>query len=804
MQNLRYALRNLWRRPGFTVVAALTLALGLGANTAIFSVVHAVLLQPLPFVEPERLVRVHQLPVSQSETVLDVMYLDWVDWRRETRAFDDLAAFASSSGGFVVEVDDAVETVEGKLVTWNLLSMLGVSPLHGRNFIAEDDRVGAEQVVLISEGFWRQRFGADPAVVGQTFRIGGDSHRVIGVLPTGVEYPVGAKMWLPVVPSVDPSFSETRGVGFLNLVGRLAPGTSAEQASADLSAVIERVTNALLPESAATRAVLLPFEETLLGETRAPLLILLAAAGLVLLIACANIANLQIVRGMGRRREIAIRGALGARWVNLARLSLLESSLLAMIGGAVGLLLARWGVGTVMAWSPVTLFRGETVAIEGRVLMVSLILMLVTAFVFGLAPFLQRRQEQLAPALKQGDGRGTAGGTSRRWLSIFAVSQVTLALVVLIGAGLLIRSLNRLQELEVGFDRDNVLTVAVALLDERYTRPEVAHQLFEALVSEVRTLPGVAGAAGSLRRPLESPLGFDYSFTLEGRPEDEQPNYPRLNYVAVTPGYFATLGVPLLEGRAFATSDRDEATPVAIVSASTARRFWGKENPVGKRLKWGTPESIHPWIEIVGVAGEIRSRTIEAVSLDVYVPYRQNSWPLRNLMVRSEGDPLALAAAVRRELRRLDPAVRASEIATTGDLINRSMARPRFQTLLLGLFGFLAVAIGAVGIYGVLSYSVALRRREIGVRLALGATPADVLKLALLGGLRLAVAGVVLGLVIASGLSRGLTSLLFEISTTDLGTYAGVSFLLLAVCLLACAVPAWRASRVDPLRVLRD
>ncbi len=803
MQDLRYAFRGLLRNPGFAAVAVLTLALGIGANAAIFSVVHAVLLRPLPYPEADRLVSVLELPVGQSETVVDVAYLDWADWRREVQGYDDLAAYASSSGGLVVEIENDAETLEGKLVTWNLMSLLGVAPLSGRLLEEADDRLGAERVALISEGLWRRRFGAEPETVGRTIRIGGEAHRIVGILPAGVEFPLGASLWLPVVPALDPMFTEQRTIGFLNLIGRLAPGVTAAQAKAELDAVIERVSNPLRGENQATRAELYPFAEALVGDTRTPLSILWAAAALVFLIACANVANLQLVRGLARRREVAIRAALGAGRARRMRLSLIEGAVLAAAGGVAGLALARWGLAAVMAWSPVTLFRQETIAVDGAVFGFGLALAAIIALASGLLPLVEWRGLRLGEQLREGAGRSTAGAGHRRLLGAAVVAQVTLALVLLIGAGLLLRSLTRLHGLDVGFDRERTLTVALALLADEHGKPEVAHPLFDRMIERVEALPGVESAAGTLRRPLESPLGFDARFTLEGRPPDEQATYPHLNYLAVTPGYFETLGTPLREGRPFSGADRAGSPPVAIVSAATARRFWGSESPIGRRLKFGAPDSAGDWVEIVGVAGEVRSRVIESVSLDVYVPHRQSNWPLRNLVLRVAGEPLAVASAVRRELRAVDPDVRVSEIATAGDLVARSTARPRFHTLLVAVFGALALSIGAVGIYGVLAHSMALRRRELGVRMALGATPGDVLRLALGAGLRQAAMGVGLGLAVAFAASRVLASVLFEISTRDVVTFVAAPAVLLAVAVVACLVPAWRASRVDPLEVLR-
>jgi len=800
VQDFVVAVRQLRRQPGFASIAVLTLALGIGANAAMFSVVDAVLVRPLPYRDAGDLVRIRFTQGGADTGSMEVSLPDLADWQAEVRELAGLAAWASTAGGTVVDFGEEAEVIATGLVTWNTFELLGVPPLIGRGFEASDDVHGAAPVALLGEGLWRRRFGRDPAVLGRSLRIGGEDHTIVGVVPEEADFPVGSRLWLPVVSTVGPELTDNRQVAFLNVVGRIAPGSSVTSASTELEGIVERVTLPKHPQSRQGRAVFAPLREELVGGARAPLLVLMAASLLVLGIACANMANLQIVRGLGRRREYAVRGALGAGLGRLTRLSLVESGVLAALGLLAGLGLAHLTLAALLAMSPVSLFRGETIGVSGSVVAFASLLAILTAVLFGVLPIWHGARGQLAETLRQ--GRGVAGGAGRAQ-GAFVVAQVGLALVLLIGAGLLVRSFARMQSVDTGFERGTLMT-DVALQGDAYQDPGRRLRFFEELVERTGGLPGVAAAGAVLARPFRGPNGFDAEFAILGRSDEEQAGYPFLNYEAATPGYFAAAGIPLLAGRGFEDSDDQDAAKVVIVSRAVAERFWPQGRALGERIKWGGTDAPGEWLEIVGIAGDARYRGVERVSLDAYVPARQSQWPLRTLVVRTDGDPEALLAGIRAELRRLDPEARAVEAATTARLIADSLQGPRFNTSVLGLFGLLALAIGAVGLYGVLAYDLALRTRELGIRMALGATPGGLVRLALRRGLWLTGAGLLLGLLAGSGLSRVVADQLFGVAALDPATFVATPLLLLAVGALASLIPARRAGRVDPLVALRE
>jgi putative ABC transport system permease protein len=726
---------------------------------------------------------------------------DLADWQPEVRQLSELAAYASTAGGSVVDFGEETEVVPTGLVTWNLVGLLGVPPLLGRGFAPGDDAFGAAPVALIGEGLWRRRFGGRPDVLGATVRVGGDDCAIVGVMPAEADYPVGSRLWLPVAATVDPALTENRQIAFLNVVGRLGAGASPDSASAELNGIVERVTHPKHPPSRRDRAELSPLREELVGDVEAPLLVLMAAALTVLGIACANVANLQIVRSIARRREYAVRGALGAGWARLLRLSLAESALLSGLGALAGLALARASLTGLTAMSPVTLFRSETIGLDAGAIAFAAALAAATAALFGALPIWHGTRPRLAEALRAGTrGLGTGGRT----LDAFVVVQVGLAVVLLVGAGLLVRSFEAMQRVDTGFDPSRTLMADVALLSDAYADPAAQLRFFEELIERAESLPGVEAAGAVLARPFRGPNGFDAAFTIDGRSHEEQARQPYLNYEAATPGYLDAAGIPLLAGRGFADSDAAGAAPVAIVSRAVADRFWPQGDALGARLKWGGPEGEAPWLTVVGIAGDARYRGVETVSLDAYVPFRQSQWPPRTLALRAQGDPGALLPALRAELRRLEPDARLVDAATAGELAASSLQAPRFNTTLLTLFGTLALVIGAVGLYGVLSYNLARRTRELGLRLALGATRGSVLGLALRRGLWLTALGIALGIAGGAAATRLVAGQLFGVSPLDPSTFAATPLLLLAVGAAASLLPAHRASRVDPLAALRE
>jgi putative ABC transport system permease protein len=796
VRDLRYGLRTLRSTPAFTLAAVLTLALGMGATTAIFSVVERVLLRPLPFEDAGRLVVLRQAPPSGGH-VFEWSYPDYADLRRETRSFEDLAVVPYSVSRFVWTGADPAPA-RGALVSGNLFSVLGVRPAIGRAFLPDEDRRGAEKVVVIGDGLWRRRFGADPAVVGRIVTLNAESYRVVGVLPPGFEYPARTELWVPVVAAVD-SLAEARQVGFLDVVGRIRPGVTPAAATADAQTVLDRLSELYRPSTPRAIVTATPLAEDLLGDVRPALLVLLAAAGLVLLIACANVANLLLARASVRRAEMAVRTALGASRSRLVQQLLAESLLLAGMGAVLGVVVGFTGLDLLLAVVPPDLPRIEGVGLDPWVLAFCGGVTLAAAVAFGLLPAL--RSSGSTSGLDAASRRlASSGGRLARGL---VVGEIALAALVLVGSGLLIRSLSRLQSVDLGFDRESTLSIEVFLPEARYAEPAAVRAFYDRLVERAAALPGVTRAAGVLVRPLQGPDGFDYPFSIEGRSADEQATYPLLNYEAITPDYFSASGIPLLSGRPFQASDDEDAPGVVIVSRGLARRFWPGADPIGRRIKWGPPDGPAPWLTIVGVAGDARYRALQSPTLDVYVPYRQSPWGLNHLIVRAAGDPAALAGALAREARAIDPGVATLDAATARELVDSALRRPRFNTLLLGFFAAAALALAGVGIYGVTSYAAARRTREMGIRMALGAGPGQVRRLVIGQALRAGAVGIAIGLAAALAGTRLLSGLLFEVRPADPLTFAAVPIFLALVAALAGWVPARRAAKLAPTAALR-
>ena len=809
LRDLALAARSLRRTPGFAAVAVLTLAVGIGATTAIYRVVDAVLLRPLPFADAGRLVVVRQHRVEDARTPLEATYPDFVEWRAQARSFDGVAAVPTNASRFVLETPDGGgEQVYGALGSGELFAVLGARPLLGRTLRPEDDRAGAAPVAVVGHRLWRTRLGGDPAAVGRPVTLGGTTYTVVGVMPPGFEFPRAAELWVPLLPAID-TLAQSRQVGFLNVVARLRPDASVERADAEMDAVTARVMAANGPAGLRVAATVTRLSDELLADARPALRLLLAAAALLLAAACANVANLMLARGGARRAELAVRAALGAGRGRLVRQMLAEAALLAVAGTVLALVLCAAGLDALVALGPARDLAGaERIAVDARVLGFAAALALLTAAAFGVLPALRDASTDPADALRGGvaAGRATAGGRGRRVLRALVAAQVALAVVLLVGAGLLGRSFAKLRGVELGFDRTRTLTAQVYLPEAKYPSVAEARTFYDELVARAGRLPGVEAAAGVLIRPLEGPDGFDYPVTVEGRGADEQARNPLLNYEAVTSDYFRAMGIPLLRGRGFTADDRADAPPVVVVSRAVAERFWPNGDAVGRRIKWGGPASRRPWVTVVGVAGDGRYRGAREVTLDVYVPHTQSPWPLNHVVLRAsrEGGAVAAAAALRSELRAMDPGVRAVDVATVGEMLDRSLTRPRFNALLLGLFAGAALVLGAVGIYGVTSYATAQRAREMGIRLALGARPGDVRGLVMREAAGMAAAGIAVGVVAALAASRLLGGLVFGVGTADPLTFAAVPLFLAAVALLAALVPARRATQADPVRALRS
>ncbi|MBV8856909.1 MAG: ABC transporter permease [Acidobacteria bacterium] len=807
-QDIRFGVRMLWKARGLTAIAVLALALGIGANSAIFSAVNALLLRPLPYDKPDQLVVLwennQQLNLEKNEA----SPANFNDWREQAGSFKELAAFMyeplnlTSKGG-------EPEWAMGSDVTPNMMSMLGLRPALGRAFTPEEGKSGADPVLIISHSLWQRRFGGDPSVLGQSLTLNGKSYAVVGVMPKdfhfdiiatrGFQLPVSIDVWMPL--ALDGEMAADRASHFLNVMGRLKDDRAVTQAQAELDTISARLQQKYPETNQGRRVRVVPLKEELFGNISLIFFVLLGAVGFVLLIACANVANLLLARAAARRREMAVRIALGAGRARLARQLLTESLLMALLGGALGLALAYAATNLLVALAPSNIPRIETIGIDARVLGVTFLISLVTGFLFGLAPALQASQVDLNETLKEGGRTQGAGTAGNRALSLLVVSEVALSLVLLIGAGLMIRSFVSLQQVDPGFNAHNVLTAWLYLPPTKYDEGPKMLAFHEQLTERISHLPGVKAVSTVSDLPLGG-TGMTMGFQVEGSPEPLPGQKPEANYRVIAPSYFDVMGVSLMRGRAFTEQDRDGSPGVVVVNQTLAQRYWPGQDAVGKRISFGGAEG--PWLSVVGVVADVKHRQLDArPEVEAYVPYKQNPWPLVILTVRTEGDPLALAGAVRRAAREVDPDQPVFGIKTMEQHLSDSVAARRLAMTLLGGLAALALLLSTVGIYGVISYFVTQRTQEIGIRMALGARQSDVLRLVVGRGLRMAAIGVVIGLLAAFALTRVMTSILYGVGATDLLTFIAVPSLLIAVALLASFLPARRATRLDPLNALR-
>jgi putative ABC transport system permease protein len=801
-QDLRYGTRMLRKNYGFTLIAVVTLALGIGANTAIFSVVNSVLLRPLPYKDSDRLMRIRETKMPQFPE-FSVSPGNFLGWKTENTVFERLVAMRFSAFNLTNTGDP--ERLRGMKVTEGFFPMLGVQPQIGRDFLPEEDQVGKNNVVILSHGLWQRRFGGDPQILNQTVTLDGQSYIVIGVMPATFQFMDRTnELWTPMAFTVQQT--QNYGGHSLAAVGQLKPGVTVDQARTEMVGIADKLAT-LHPEANTGWSVKIsPMLEFMVRSIKPALLFLLGAVVFVLLIACANVANLLLGRATDRQKEIAIRTALGAgRW-RIVRQLLTESVLLSLMGGLLGLLLAKWGLSVLLTFVPEDLPRMSDVSLDGRVLAFSAVITLLTGLIFGLIPALQTSKPNLNETMKEGGRGSTEGGRHQFIRNTLVVLEVASALVLLVGAGLMIKSFMRLQQVDIGFNPDKALAVSVPLPQTKYSKEDQQVAFFQQLLEKVRTLPGVETVGATSGVPL-SREDFVLGFKIQGQPELPPEASQSTNYYSISADYFKAMGIPLLRGRVLNERDIKDSLPVAVINETMAKKIFPDEDPIGKRITFDTTSDKPDWYEIVGIVGDVKHYGLDrATTLQTYEPYTQQTLSNMTLIARTTGDPTSLSAAIRQEVLNLDKEQPISNISTLDKYVSTSTAQQQFSTQLFGVFAAVAMALACIGIYGVLSYSVTQRTHEIGIRLALGAQASDVLRMVIKQGLFLTIVGIVCGIGAAITLAKLLTdfsSLLFDVKATDPATFAVIAVALLCVALLACYIPARRATKVDPMVALR-
>ena len=796
LQDIRYGIRSLFKRPGFTAVALITLALGIGANSAMFSAVNAVLLRPLSFPESERIVWVDGVNTQQGITDSNLSVPDFADWQNQNQVFEQMAGFVT--GGSLLVNNEETERVRGTSVTGDFFALFKTNALLGRALQPDDAQKGHDSVLVLSYGLWQRRFGSDPNVVGGKVKVGGAATTVVGVMPGGFDYPSQTELWVPF--PIDAA-AERRDNRYLQVITRLKPGVTLVQAQAQLNTINQRLAQTYRETNTGWTVRLTTLQDRLVGGTRSSLLLLLGAVAFVLLIACANVANLLLARATGRQKEIAVRTALGASRSRVIRQLLTESVLLSTVGGAIGLLLSLWLTKLLIAVSPPNSPRFDEIRPDTRVFLFTLALAVLTGLVFGLAPALQASRINLNERLKEG-GRMGGGSSHNRVRSMMMVSEVALSFVLLVGAGLLIKSFMRLRDVSPGFNSADVLSVRISLPSAKFPKGEPRVQMLRQVVEHIRSLPGVQSAGAVLSLPLGGDnFNIGRSYIREGRPATPEES-ANAAYLVATPDYFHALQIPVVAGRAFTDQDTEQTPKVLIVNESMARQLWPGESPLGKRITIWRDEEFPR--EIVGVVGDTKPSLDTESGSQMYVPFAQDSdWSGMSLVIRTSGDPAASTAAVRNEIKSLDKGIPVFNVKTMNEVLALSVGPRRTPMLLLSAFAGVALLLAMIGIYGVTAYHVTQRTQEIGIRMALGAQMRDVMNLVLKGGMALAFIGIGLGLVGAFALTRLMSSLLFGVQPTDAATFVIVSLSLFVTALVACYLPARKATKVDPLVALR-
>ena len=806
IKDIRYGVRGLLKHPGFTAIVVITLALGIGASTAIFSVVDSVLLRRLPYRTAERIVAIqeHDPNGRRGQSTSANFY----DWRQQNTVFEHLSAIKITTTNLALS--DHAERIDLAQTNADFFDIFGITPQYGRLFIPQDEQAGHEPVVVMSNALWQRRFGSDPSLVGRSITLDGRNYNVVGIAPPGFQYPDKTELWLPplrLVPELypDQDVTQTRRMGYLTVVALLKPGVSLQQAAGEMETITGRLRQQYPDSNNKRFNRVVSLHEHLVGDTNKLLWLLLGAVTFVLLIGCANVANLLLASGASRQKEIAIRVSLGASRWRVVRQLFTESMLLALTGGVVGLLIAFWGLAAITKLLPADFPRLNEIHIDLRVLGFSFVASMLTGILFGLVPALQVSRSDVQEAIRE-TGRGASGSRRQsRFRQALIVVEVALSVVLLAGAGLLFRSFLRLQSVDTGFVSQQVLTARLTPSGTNYTNDADYAKFYNGVIEKVGAIPGVQDVALINTLPLYK--GPTSGFRVEGRPVTTPDKWPSVNYRVVSPNYFRAMGIPLLQGRAYTDRDNENAPLVMMVNQQLAREIFPDENPVGKRITFGgtNPDGQPRWFEIVGVVANVRSLELrEAPTAELYFSAQQDLWPAMSLVVRSSVEPSSLGASVRQAVNEVDRSVPVADVKTMDHVVNESITQPRFNLFLLGLFSTVAMILSAAGIYGVTAYTVTQRTRELGIRLALGAQVGDVLKMILGQGMAVIGVGLAAGLAAAFGLMRLLRSLLFGVGENDPLTFAAITGVLVLVALIACYIPARRATKVDPLVALRS
>lgn len=800
LRDLKFSIRSLLKRPTLTIIAIITLAVGIGANSAIFSVVNALLIKPLPFSELDRVIAVWENQSSRGVVRNEASMANFLDWRAQNHTFEQMGLYRGWNANLTGL--ETPERLQGSQVTANFLDVLGVKPAIGRGFAPGEDQPGNEAVTILTHGFWQRRFGGDPAIVNKTIMLNGFARTVIGVMPEGFNYPRGAEILAPI--AITSELARNRQLHTYLVVGRLKPNVSLPQAQGDLETIAARLSNEYTETNTGWGVVTYPIIEDTVRGYKTALLVMMAAVGLVLLIVCANVANLMLARAAGRQKEMALRAALGASRWQLIRQLLTESLLLALVGGTLGILLANWGVDLLRTLNPGDAARltpgWDRLGVNLPVLGLNLGLSLFSGMLFGLAPAWQTSKTDLNQGLKE-SSRQTSSG-SHRLRGLLVISEVALSLILLVSAGLLMRTFLVLLKTDPGFNPEQVLTMKLSLPAAKYKKEPQRVAFYQELIKRVEALPGVESAAAITHLPLGGSNSSN-AFLIEGMPEPP----PGQEFIgrnrACTPNYFHTMGIPVMKGRAFTDQDKAGSPPVIIVNETLAQKFWPNVDPLGKRMRIAGPLDEFPWAQVVGVVKDVKHELNIPTSQDYYLPHAQDVWSSMVLVARTRVEPMALAADIRQQVWSLDKDQPVFNVSTMEEVRSLSVSLYSFSSVSLGVFAGIALLLAAIGIYGVMSYAVTQRTQEIGIRMALGARAIDVLRLVVRNGMSLALIGVAAGLAGAYAATRLLASLLFGVTPTDLMTFASVTLALLLVALLACYIPARRATKVDPLVALR-